>query len=1072
MNRRLIAMALSASVAGAASAMTVGNLRCEYHPNPIGIDIAHPRLSWILTSGRRAETQTAYRIIVASSREKLDADSGDVWDTGKVSSDETAHHAYGGSVLKSGQECWWKVRAWDRDGSPSAWSAPARWTMGLLNRTDWKAKWISAPKPPVSPSAAANPLSGLSWVWYPGENALSGGPKGTRTFRRSFAIPAGNGIKEARFVLTADDQFTLYVNGHLAGKSDGQTDAWKRPVTVDVASYLTPGDNTLAIQAENAGGACGLAGVLKVRLDPGDRITVNVDDSWKSAQGTPHGSTAPGFSDQSWPQAEVIAKMGDDPWGIPGSQGHLTLPPAPYLRKAFSVEKPVKSAVLYVTALGVVEPSINGRKVSDELLAPGWTDYKKRVYYRTYDVTSLVKQGDNAIGVVLADGWACGYVGFGSRRNLYGIGRPRLLAQLEVTRDDGSKQMVATDSSWKTAYGPIVEGDLLMGETYDARREVAGWDTAGADAASWGAVEEREAWPATLDAYPGVPVRRLMELKPKAITEPKPGAFVYDLAQNMVGWVRLKAAGPAGTKITMRFAEMLNPDGTVYTTNLRAARCTDTYTLRGGGEETWEPMSTFHGFRYVEVTGFPGTPGLDAITGVVVGSDAPEAGTLVTSNPLVNKLQHNVVWGQRGNFLEVPTDCPQRDERLGWMGDAEVFVRTACTNADVSAFFTKWMIDVEDAQRPGGAFTNVSPDILGEDGSPAWGDAGVIVPWTMFEVYGDKRIIERHYPAMRRFIAWMETNSEGLLRPDGGFGDWLSIGADTPKDVISTAFFAYSTDLLGRMAAAINKPDEAATYHALFERIKAAFNTAYVAPDGRIKGDTQACYVMALSMNLLPDAMRQKALGYLVDDIEKRGWRLSTGFVGTGLLNPALTNNGRTDVAYRLLLQDEFPSWLFSIKYGATTIWERWNGWTPTEGFGDPGMNSFNHYSFGAVDQWMHANIGGIDTDPTHPGFKRIVLHPRPGGGLTHARATYDSIRGRIVSVWSTEAGRFELNVTVPANTTAEVWVPAAAADQVTEGGKAAVSAEGVKLLRQEDGCAVFEVGSGTYTFVAPKPAA
>lgn len=1063
-------MALSASVAGAASAMTVGNLRCEYHTAPIGIDIAHPRLSWIVASNRRAETQTAYRIIVSSSREHLDADNGDLWDTGKVTSDETAHHAYGGRALKSGQECWWKVRAWDRDGFPSPWTAPARWTMGLLNRDDWKAKWISAPEPPAGPSAAANPLEGLEWVWHAGENALHNAPKGEWTFRRKFQIPQGNGIKEARFLLTADDQFTLYVNGHLAGRSDGETDAWKRPVSVDVAPYLRNGENTLAIQAENtARGSAGLAGVLKVRLDPGDRITVNVDASWKSAAGTPEGWTDPAFDDQAWPQAEVIARMGESPWGLPSTSHHLTLPQAPFLRRAFSLDKAVKSAALYVTALGVVETRINGRRVGDEFLTPGWTEYKKRVYYRTFDVTALVKQGDNAIGAILADGWACGYVGFGSRRNLYGIGRPRLLAQLEVTFEDGSKQIIATDSSWKTAYGPILEGDLLMGETYDARLAMPGWDAAAFNAAAWKPCEERESWPAVLEAYPGVPVRRLVELKPKAITEPKPGVFVYDLAQNMVGWVRLKAQGTAGTKITMRFAEMLNPDGTVYTTNLRAARCTDTYSLRGEGEETWEPMSTFHGFRYVEVTGYPGTPTLDSITGVVVGSDAPEAGTLVTSNPLVNQLQHNVVWGQRGNFLEVPTDCPQRDERLGWMGDAQVFVRTSCTNNDTAAFFTKWMVDVEDAQHPNGAFTDVSPEILNQEGSPAWGDAGVIVPWTMYQVYGDKRIIERHYAAMCKWIAWMEQRTEGLLRPNTGYGDWLSIGADTPKDVIATAYFAYSTDLLSRMAAVINKPAEAADYHALFVRIKDAFNKAYIAPDGRIKGDTQACYVMALKMNLLPDALRPAALGYLVDDIQARDWRLSTGFVGTGYLNPVLTKNGRTDVAYRLLLQDEFPSWLFSIKYGATTIWERWNGWTPTEGFGDPGMNSFNHYSFGAVDQWMHANIGGIDTDPAHPGFKRIVIHPRPGGGLTHARATYNSIRGEVLSIWTTESGRFELNVTVPANTTAEVWVTAPAADQVSEGGKPAASAEGVRFLRHEDGCAVFEVGSGAYRFVAPQ---
>jgi alpha-L-rhamnosidase len=735
------------------------------------------------------------------------------------------------------------------------------------------------------------------------------------------------------------------------------------------------------------------------------------------------------------------------------------------LRKDFSVDKPIKRAVLYVTALGVVEPRLNGHRVGDEVLVPGWTEFKKRVYYHTYDVTALVKPGANSIGAVLADGWACGYVGFGQRRNLYGIGRPRLLAQLVLTGEDGGTQIVGTDDSWKAAYGPILEGDLLMGETYDARLSRNGWDSAGFDAAAWQGAELGQEWPGAIQSHPGVPVRRTEEIKPKAITEPKPGVFVYDMGQNMVGWVRLAVQGPTGTKVKMRFAEMLSPDGMVYMTNLRSARCTDTYILAGGGKEVWEPRTTFHGFRYVEVTGYPGKPDTGAITGVVVGSDTPVAGSLVTSNPQVNQLYHNIVWGQRGNFLEVPTDCPQRDERLGWMGDAEVFVRTSCTNMDTAAFFTKWMIDVEDAQHDSGAFTNVSPDIINEEGSPAWADAGVIVPWTMYQAYGDKRIIERHYAAMCRFIAWMQKNSDGLLRPDTGFGDWLSIGADTPKDVIATAYFAHSTDLLARMADAIGKHEDAAKYRALFDSIKQAFNTAYVGPDGRIKGDTQACYVMALRMNLLPDALRATATDYLVNDIEKRGDLLSTGFIGTGLLNPVLTANGRTDVAYKLLMQDKFPSWLFSVKHGATTIWERWNGWTPEEGFGDPGMNSFNHYSFGAVGEWMQSTVGGIDTDPAQPGFKRIIVHPQTGGGLTHARATYNSIHGEVICVWTKDGGRFTLNVTVPANTTAEVWVPAASAGHVMEGEKAATEAEGVRFLRQEAGSAVFEVGSGSYRF-------
>jgi alpha-L-rhamnosidase len=586
--------------------------------------------------------------------------------------------------------------------------------------------------------------------------------------------------------------------------------------------------------------------------------------------------------------------------------------------------------------------------------------------------------------------------------------------------------------------------------------------------AVWGALGEKTG-PPTLVAQQGPPVRVTQELKPRRMTQPAPGTYLYDLGQNMVGWARLKVAGRAGTAVRLRFGEILNRDGSLYTTNLRSARATDTYILKGGGLETWEPHFTFHGFRYIEVTGYPGKPGMDAVTGCVAGSDMTPSGTFVSSSPMVNKLQHNIVWGQRGNFLSVPTDCPQRDERLGWMGDAQIFARTATYNRDVAAFYEKWMQDVEDAQSSEGGFSDVSPRLVdGGDGAPAWGDAGIIVPWTVYQAYGDTGILDKHWAAMTRWLNYITSvNPDGLWinRRNNDFGDWLSIAADTPKDVLGTAYYAYDASLMARMARALGRKQEAARYDALFGRIKEAFNTAYVASDGRIKGDTQTCYVLALRFDLLPNALRPLAAQHLVDDIAAKNEHLSTGFVGVGYLCPVLTETGHNDTAYRLLLNDTFPSWGYSIKQGATTIWERWDGWTQEKGFQDPGMNSFNHYSLGSVGQWLFQDVAGIDTDPNQPGFAHILLNPHPGPGLSHVQAEYDSIRGKIASAWQTSPAGLTWNVTVPANTTATAFVPAPEGAVVTESGVPVAHAPGVMAVRRADEQVIVSLGSGTYRF-------
>ncbi|HTJ01047.1 MAG TPA: family 78 glycoside hydrolase catalytic domain, partial [Dongiaceae bacterium] len=638
----------------------------------------------------------------------------------------------------------------------------------------------------------------------------------------------------------------------------------------------------------------------------------------------------------------------------------------------------------------------------------------------------------------------------------------------EVTYADGTTERIVTDPSWRAQASPVLSSDFMMGEDYDARKELPGWDQPGLDESRWLPVTVRTESTPPLVAQVMAPVREITELKPKAVTEPKPGCWTFDLGQNMVGVVRLKISAPAGTEITLRHAEMLNSDGTIYTTNLRGAPSVDHYICKGGGEEVWQPQFTFHGFRYVELTGVTAKPSADAVTGIVIATDTPRTGEFRCSDPRINQLQSNIQWGQRGNYVSIPTDCPQRDERLGWMGDAQVFIRTASYNSDVSAFFTKWLVDVDDGQTAAGSFADVNPNTMNCDGVPAWGDAGVICPWTIYDMYGDRRILERHLPAMERWITYLQAHSDGLIRDrDRGndYGDWLSIGAHTPKDLIGTAYFAYSTHLVAKSCRALGRDAEAAKYEKLFADIKAAFIKRYVAEDGRIKGNTQCDYAMALKFDLLPDDLRARAASYLEDDIRAKGDHLSTGFVGVSYLLPVLSHAGKTDMAYRLLLQDTFPSWLFSVKQGATTIWERWDGWTPEKGFQDPGMNSFNHYSLGSCGEYLFEGVAGIQ--PASPGFKTIRIAPDIGQGLVWAQAQFDSIQGRIASAWQVVGDRLNLDVTIPANTTATVWVPAPSVSDITESGRPVSEVKDIKFLRQEAGKVLLAVDSGSYHFTS-----
>jgi alpha-L-rhamnosidase len=753
-----------------------------------------------------------------------------------------------------------------------------------------------------------------------------------------------------------------------------------------------------------------------------------------------------------------------------GPATQMDMKPCAFLRRSFQLEKPVKRATLYAAAKGLYELHLNGHRVGDAVLCPGWTDYRKRIQYQVYDVTDFTLTGDNAVGAILGDGWYHGHVGHHGGRSYYGP-YPQFLAQLNIEYDDNTSAVLTTDDTWKASPGPILFSDLLMGETYDARLELPGWDQPGFDESGWRPVRVREDSRVRLVADRSQPIRVTQEIRPVGVTRRSPGTYIFDMGQNMVGWARLRVDGQAATAVRLRFAEVLNPDGSIHTDNLRSARATDTYILKGGGPETYEPRFTFHGFRYVEVTGYAGELTRDAITGCVIHSDLPAIGSFECSNPMVNQLWRNILWGQRGNFVSVPTDCPQRDERLGWMGDALVFALTACLNMDCAPFFTKWMIDVQDGQSHEGAFPNVAPRlVVDSDGAPAWGDAGIVVPWTIHRLYGDKQIIERHFGAMARWMDYIHEANPHWLRTkrlNNNFGDWVAFDDRTSKELVATTFWANNAKLMSEMAEAIGRTNDAKTFRGLFQKIKSAFNIAYVYPDGRIEGDTQTAYVLALSTGLLPEPLQKAAAEHLVRAIERRDWHLSTGFLGSAYLCPVLAEHGFSDVAYRLLNNDTCPSWGYMVKNGATTIWERWNSWTEEDEPYEPRMNSFNHYAFGAVGEWLYRYVGGIDTDPQHPGFEKILIRPRPGGGLTYAKTAYESIRGRIGCDWRIGDGEFLLDVTIPANTSAVVHIPAADVTSITEGGHSPEESEGVRYLGPQNGDLVFAVDSGNYQFVA-----
>ncbi len=1059
MKRILLFLAVLALAAQAAS-LKPADLRTEYRKDPLGIDETAPRLSWKLEAASPATRnlrQSAYRVIVSSTAALAQSGRGDLWDTGKVAGDQSVHVAYQGKPLASGQPVWWRVMVWDQAGQPSAWSETARWSMGLLKPDDWKGKWIGREEKTYykDPHSPFQWLREAQWIWFDEGDPARQAPAETRRFRARFTLPADRALKTATFVLGADNSFELSVNGEFAGKGNNPT----LPMVLHIEPWLKPGENELLVVARNTReDPAGVLGALKIEFAAGDPLMFYTGDHWEALR----------KDDEGWKPAKALGPFGMDPWGEVGLREEQALP-ARMLRKEFDVEPRLRRATAYVAGLGLSELYLNGAKAGDDVLSPGLTEYEKRVFYVTHDITSMLKPGRNAVGLWLGNGryWQ-------PRRRIplpaRGYGYPKAIAQIELEYAGGRKQVVATDETWKlTTDGPIRANNEYDGEVYDARMEMPGWAQAGFDDSKWEAAQAVQGPPGALRAQMAEPLRVIETLAPKTMKELRPGVFIYDLGQNMVGWVRLRVQGPAGARVQLRLAESLRGNGDLYVDNLRGARATLTYILKGGGAEVWEPRFTYHGFRYIEITGYPGKPGLDAVEGRVVHDAMPRAGEWESSHTLLNRIHRNIYWGIRGNYRSIPTDCPQRDEKQGWLGDRSVVSLSESYLFDVAAFYTKWIQDIADSQRPTGSIPDVAPTywVLYNDGI-VWPSTYVLATQMVYRQYGDRRIIERHYEGMKKWVDYMRQFLKDGIMPRNTYGDWC-VPPEDPKlihskdparitagPLLSTAYYHQMVKYVSANARMLGRNGDAEELDKLAAQLKEAFlRTWYKAQEARFDNGTQTSSVLPLAFDMVPAQDRSRVFDRLVEKIEKESNNhVGVGLVGAQWLMRTLSDNGRPDVALAISTQTTYPGWGYMISKDATTIWELWNGDTA-----DPAMNSMNHVmQIGDLAVWMYEYLAGIRPDPERPGFQHILIKPYALSGLDFVKATHRSLYGPITSSWKRAGGGLEMEVTIPPNTSATIHVPSTG--KVTESG-------GLKPARVEQGYTVFETGSGTYRFTA-----
>ncbi len=1040
-------------------------LRCEDTENPLGLEIIRPRLSWEVNDPRRGAIQAAYQILVADSEAALECGSGTLWDSGIVASNESLHRVYEGAPLESGRRYCWKVRTWDKHGVSSPWSDCAWWEMGLLDSADWQGAWIAAPE-----GAAPEPVPVGAFLWLPEELEPRIGYYGHAFFRHTVVLDDPSPVQEAVVQAAADAIFVLHVNGRLVGFGYG-----RRWTQFDLKPFLRPGANSIHVDARRhvAGGRGGFCLGARIRLANGVVREVLTGRDWEVSVATPKGDRASKMAssgqlladDAAW-TTPVVADSGYEAlWNeVPVRNGDRQ--PAPYLRREFEVTRKIQRARAYVCGLGYHELYVNQRKVDDRVLEPGQTDYEQQALYSTYDITELLNKGRNAVGLILGDGWF-------NQNAIWGgleYGRPCALAQLALAYENGETALVVTDSEWTAGHGPVRANNIYWGENYDARLEDPRWCAPGFDATGWEPAVITPAPTKRLISQLMPPIRRGQELRPLGVTEPQPGVHVFDLGQNFAGWVRLRVDAPVGTTITLRFSEMLGPDGMLdpFTTGTYHTHVTqtDTYVCRGGGE-TWEPRFTYHGFRYVEVTGLPFKPDLDLLQGVAVHTALDTAGTFECSNSLINQVHEAALWTEISNLHSIPTDCPAR-ERCGWLGDAHVSAEMTLYNFLSASFWRKYLCDIETSSVDG-LPTMVAPGkrtcgmATGD-----WGTAIVQLPWFLYLYQGDRRVLERWYPAWPRWIEHLRAQAGEDLIMEGeglGLGDWCPPGTnkkmDTPPALTSTIYFHLDVSIAGRVAGLLDRGEDARKYEDLAAAIRDAFIERFYDRQRRSFG-SQTADAMALSLNLAPEGEEQAVADSLARSIiETHGGHSTVGIMGHRFIYEALADHGHADVAHALLTQTTWPSMGFLFGIGATTLWEVFG---EDDSVAPEPEYSLNHPMQGGFDAWFYSGVAGIRPDAALPAFKHILMKPMLTDQLDWAKAQFRSPYGLIVSEWERKDGVFHWTVRIPANATAMVSIPTRNR-VVTEAGIPVESAEGIEIAERSGLFLTCRVNAGTYHF-------
>lgn len=1063
----MIPLGLATSTpAVAASTGGISDLRADNTTTPFSVDGDGPTFSWQLTSTARGAAQTAYQVRVAKSVDELG--TNDIWSSGRVASDTSTFVDYQGPALDSQSRYYWQVRIWDENGAESEWSEATWFETGILDQAEWTADWIGGPDDAsrladwtdyevsvdftLVPGTAfgiflRSPDENNALMWQVNDETAGKPMLRPHTLKGNFAL-----LGEVDLTSTGLAADVLKHPATIKINAQGGTITTRiNDVVVDTRSVEMPHFEKGFIGVRTSASTTAMESVLLHRITVQNSNAMTLLDTSFENNDNPFGAgtlTAEGL--ELTGNHKAFVQFGDQ---------------LPLLRKEFDTGgRTVVGARMYSTARGVYELSLNGQKVGDEHLAPGWTDYGIRIEYQTYDVTDLVRSGNNALGAMIAPGWFSGRLAHIGTKN-YGT-EPSLIAQLRIDYSDGTQEIIATDGSWKTAPGPYKMADLIEGEEYLAAYEQDGWDEPDFDESGWASARVATAATAELIAQDAPPVRTTEARPALSQTEPTAGAYVYDMGQNMVGVVRVTLRGDAGTTVRIRYGEELNPDGTLYTANLRSARATDYYTFDEAGEIVYEPRFTFHGFRYVEVTGTTSAPTTDELTGLVWGSDLDVTGEFTTSNGLINQLQSNITWGQRGNFLSIPTDTPARDERLGWSGDINVFAPTASFNTDSLTFLSKWLVDLQDAQQSNGDYRGVAPynpklNCCG--GGTGWSDAGITVPWVLWQSYGGTRQISDGWASMTRYMDFLENSYPTHVR-GSSYADWLHLDDPTPGEVLGTAYYAYVAGLMAEMAGAIGDTAAASHYAQLAEDVTTTFRDRFISADGTVYGDSQAGYAIAIGMGLVSEEALPAVSKKFVATLERRDFHLSTGFLGTPWLVSSLAESGNLDIAYQVLLNEDYPSWGYEIANGATTIWERWNSIMPDGSFGDVSMNSFNHYAYGAVGDWMYRRIGGIEA--SSPGYQSIVVDPQIGGGLTQADTSFKSVYGTYRTAWQKSGSNYSLQVTVPANASATVVLPVGHPLAASESGSPLSEADGVGEVTVDGDTIRVEISAGSYEFV------